>query len=109
MDQVGTKLAPSWPQLAPSWPNAHLIAYTCGKQKNKAASQTLAGAEQDLEKVEKARAKEMESITMQMSMLAYASLDIFAEKAQTTPDYVVFDKKKKLEKQGKVPEQEEEE
>ena len=78
-------------------------------QKNKAASQTLAGAEQDLEKVEKARAKEMESITMQMSMLAYASLDIFAEKAQTTPDYVVFDKKKKLEKQGKVPEQEEEE
>ena len=38
---------------------------------------------------------------MQMSMLAYAALDIFAEKAQTTPDYVVFDKKKKLEKQGK--------
>ena len=51
--------------------------------------------------MKKGRAKEMEGITMQMSMLAYAALDIFAEKAQTTPDYVVFDKKKKLEKQGK--------
>ena len=59
--------------------------------------------------MKKGRAKEMEGITMQMSMLAYAALDIFAEKAQTTPDYVVFDKKKKLEKQGKQQEPEEEE
>ena len=70
-------------QLEPILLRNYLVEYLQNEndQKNKAASQTLAGAEQDLEKVEKARAKEMESITMQMSMLAYASLDIFAEKA----------------------------
>ena len=50
----------------------------------------------------------MENIIMQMSMLAYASLDIFAEKAQTTPDYEVYMRKKK-EKAGAPPEQQEEE
>ena len=41
-----------------------------------------------------------------MSMLAYATLDIFNEKAQTTPDHVVYIQKKKDEKAGKqaVPE-----
>ena len=45
---------------------------------------------------------------MQMSMLAYATLDIFAEKAQTTPDYEVYMKKKK-EKGGAPVEPEAEE
>ena len=31
-------------------------------------------------------------------MLAYATLDIFAEKAQTTPDHVIYHQKKKAEK-----------
>ena len=76
--------------------------------KLKAAETTLAGAEDDLNKVRKGRAKEMENITMQFSMLAYASLDIFAEKAQTTPDYEVYMRKKK-EKAGAPPESQEEE
>lgn len=44
-----------------------------------------------------------------MSMLAYSTLDIFAEKSQTTPDHVVYMQKRKAEKEkiAQAPEEEE--
>ena len=69
-------------------------------QKMQAAKANLAGADDHILKVQKARDIEMENINMQMSMLAYATLDVFSEKQYCTPDHVVYIQKKKDEKAG---------
>mmetsp|Transcript_13254 Transcript_13254/g.16832 ORF Transcript_13254/g.16832 Transcript_13254/m.16832 type:complete len:108 (+) Transcript_13254:40-363(+) len=52
------------------------------------AEKTLEGADEAIQKVQKATRQEMDAIDMQMAMLAYSTLDIFTEKSQIVPDRV---------------------
>ena len=52
------------------------------------AAKNLDGAEEDIERIKRDIAAEMETIQMQMSMLAFTTLDIFTEKSQIVPDRV---------------------
>ena len=52
------------------------------------AEQALSGDDDAIERIKRAARHEMEAIEMQMSMLAYSTLDIFCEKSQIIPDRV---------------------
>ena len=67
------------------------------------AEQALAGSEDAFEKFRRAAALEMEAIEMQMSMLAYSTLDIFADKSQIIPDRVKTMEDQKAKQNGREP------
>ena len=45
-------------------------------------------SEQDMERIRRAYSRDVETIEMQMAMLAYSQLDIFSEKSQIIADSV---------------------
>lgn len=61
-----------------------------------------------MEKIRRAAILEMEAIEMQMSMLAYSTLDIFTDKAQIVPDRVKTIEDQKAKQNGKEPVKEQE-